>query len=182
MRTNFIFTILAAVLAQCAALATVADSGPNGFTVKTTTTIHASPGDVYKRLIQVGNWWDSQHTFSGDAHNLSIEERAMGCFCEKLQSGAVRHLEVVFFVPGKTLRLSGGLGPLQGIAATGSMTFDLSAADGGTKIEFTYAVSGYVSQGMNAWAIPVDTVLSEQIDRLKNYIETGNPAGKSEGH
>jgi hypothetical protein len=55
------------------------------------------------------------HTFSGDAHNLSIDDKATGCFCEKLASGGgVRHMEVVCADPGKKLVLSGALGPLQG--------------------------------------------------------------------
>jgi hypothetical protein len=85
-------------------------------------------------------------------------------------------MEVVFVEPGKTLRLFGGLGPLQGIAATGPMTFALSPVAGGTRLELTYTVAAYAPQGVAAWAAPVDAVLSEQLTRLKNYIETGNPA------
>jgi hypothetical protein len=53
--------------------AEVADSSAGGFTVKTTLSIQAAPDEVYRRLIHIGDWWDSEHTFSGDAHNLSIE-------------------------------------------------------------------------------------------------------------
>ncbi len=158
--------------------AEVVDSGANGFTIKITAAVHASPADVYKKLVNnVGDWWNPRHTFSGDAHNLSIEEKAGGCFCEKLPSGGVRHMEVIFFLPGKTLRLSGGLGPLQGVGASGALTFVLTPDAGGTKLEVTYAVNGYLAKGMNTWAAPVDGVLGEQVTRLKNYIETGNPAG-----
>lgn len=167
-------------LLPAGAAAAVADSSSNGFTVKIAVTIQAAPDDVYRRLVHnVGDWWSSAHTFSGDAHNLSIDDKAMGCFCEKLPNGgSVRHLDVVHAAPGKTLVLSGGLGPLQSIAATGSMSFQLAAAPGGTKLEFTYAVLGYVPAGMNTWAGPVDTVLVEQISRLKNYLEKGNAAAK----
>ena len=170
---------LAAVLCVLASAGRgeVADSSANGFTVKITTSIHASPLDVYKKLIGIGDWWSSRHTYSGDAHNLSIEERPGGCFCEKLPNGGVRHMEVLFFLSGKTLRLSGGLGPLQAIGAGGALTFSLSPENDGTKLELTYVVNGYSPQGMNTWAAPVDNVLGEQITRLKNYIETGNPNG-----
>ena len=77
------------------------------------------------------------------------------------------------------LRLGGGLGPLQGIASAGSMTIQLSAANGGTKLDLTYSVAGYVPAGMNTWAAPVDSVLTEQLTRLKNDVERGD-AGKSE--
>lgn len=161
----------------------VADSGPNGFNIKITTSIHAASMDVYRKLVHnIGDWWDPQHTFSGNAHNLSIEERAGGCFCEILGEGAVRHMEVVFFAPGKMLRMSGGLGPLQGLGAGGALTFTLTPQEDGTKLEMTYVVNGYMAQGMNSLAAPVDRVLGEQITRLKNYIETGTPgaAGTSE--
>lgn len=174
-------SIVALAVFLCALAATgqaeVADSNANGFTVKITASIHASPQDVYKKLLDIGNWWNSQHTYSGNAHNLSIEERPGGCFCEKLPNGGVRHMEVLFFLPGKTLRLSGGLGPLQVIGAGGSLTFNLSLEKDNTKLEVTYVVNGYTPQGMNTWAAPVDGVLGEQVSRLKNYIETGSPEG-----
>jgi hypothetical protein len=148
--------------------------------VKITLQIKAAPEDVYRRLIHnVGDWWNSEHTFSGNAHNLSIEEKPMGCFCEKLPNGGgVRHMEVVFLAPGKAVVLAGGLGPLQSIAATGSMKIQLSPAEGGARLDVTYTVAGYVPAGMNTWAAPVDTVLTEQFTRLKNYVEKGDPAPK----
>jgi hypothetical protein len=158
--------------------ADVVDSASGGFTIKTTINIQALPDDVYHKLIQnVGDWWNSGHTYSRDSHNLSIEEKAMGCFCEKLPNGgSVRHMQVVHFSPGKVLGLTGALGPLQTIAATGNMQFALSPADGGTKLEVTYAVVGYLPAGMNTWAAPVDSVLKEQLTRLKHYVEHGDPS------
>src|SRR5437764_12954737 len=144
--------MLAAILcvAGPAMMAEVVDSSANGFTVKSTLTIKAAPDAVYRQIIHVGDWWDSAHTFSGDAHNLSIEEKPMGCWCEKLpQGGGVRHMEVVFLSPGKKLVLTGGLGPLQMMAVTGAMTFQLSASEGGTKLEVNYTVAGYLPTGLN---------------------------------
>lgn len=167
-------------LAAIPAMAEVVDSAANGFTVKTTLQVQAAPDAVYQRLIQVGDWWDSAHTFSGNAKNLSIEEKAGGCFCEKLPNGGgVRHMQVVFFAPGKTLVLSGGLGPLQSIAATGSMSIQLTPAESGTNLQVTYAVVGYQAAGMNTWAAPVDRVLVEQFTRLKNLVERGDPSPKA---
>src|SRR5215467_4169167 len=125
MRKKFFLLVLLFCLAQMLGLAEVADSGANGFTIKIVTTIKAAPADVYKKLVHnVGDWWSPQHTFSGDAHNLAIEEKPMGCFCEKLPSGGgVRHMEVIFFAAGKTLRMSGVIGPYQEMGASGTITF-----------------------------------------------------------
>jgi len=157
--------------------ADVADSTANGFTIKIVENIHASPADVYNRLIHnVGDWWNSDHTFSGDAHNLSIDDKPMGCFCEKLANGGgVRHAEVVLLMPGKALVLSGMFGPLQKFGAAGTLSFAISPAGDGSKLEVTYAVGGYLPGGLGTWAAPVDSVLTEQVTRLKSYVETGSP-------
>jgi uncharacterized protein YndB with AHSA1/START domain len=159
--------------------AEVKDSAANGFTVRVTLTIQAAPEQVYRSLVRnVGDWWDSAHTFSGDAHNLSIEEKPMGCFCEKLSGGGVRHMEVINFVAGKTLVMTGGMGPLQSLATTASMTILFTPVEGGTKLETTYAVGGYLAGGLNSLAAPVDGMLTQQFTRLKNYIEHGTPVSK----
>jgi uncharacterized protein YndB with AHSA1/START domain len=169
-------------LTQGFAAGDVMDSAANGFTVKISVNIHAAPAEVFSRIMQIGEWWNPDHTYSGDAHNLSIEGRPGGCFCEKLPTqGSVRHMEVIFVAPGKTLRLTGGLGPLQAFAATGTMTFSLSPTGDGTKLDVTYAVGGYLPQGMNTLAAPVNDVLTEQTNRLKNYIENGSPTAKASG-
>lgn len=181
MRANVLCAGVLFVLGQGWAGAEVVDSSSNGFTVKTTLAIQATPADVYRRLVHnVGDWWDSEHTYSGNSHNLSIDEKPMGCFCEKLANrGGVRHMEVVRFDPGKTLVMTGGLGPLQSMAASANMTIQLSPAAGATKLEMTFAVTGYAPGGMNTLAAPVDSVLQQQFTRLKNYVEHGDPKPKT---
>lgn len=151
MKSNTLFALAILVLAPSCAKSEVADASANGFTVKIALRVQSPPEDVYRRLIQnVGDWWNSEHTYSGNSHNLIIEGKAMGCFCEKLPNeGSVRHMEVVHLSPGKALGLTGALGPLQSIAANGNMGIQFSPADGGTKLDVTYAVSGYLPAGMN---------------------------------
>jgi uncharacterized protein YndB with AHSA1/START domain len=161
--------------------ADVADSAANGFTVKLAVTIRATPQEVYSRLVHhVGDWWDSTHTFSGDAHNLSIDDKPMGCFCEKLPNGGgARHMEVVNADPDKLLVLVGGLGPLQSMAVTGSMTIQLAPVrDDGTRVAVVYTVTGYSPAGLNELAAPVDAVLTQQFLRLKSFVESGKAAPK----
>ena len=64
------------------------------------------------------------------------------------------------------------------LAATGTMSIELSKVDAGTKLDVTYAAVGYFPKGMNLFAAPSDNVLTEQFTRLKNYIERGSPAPK----
>jgi uncharacterized protein YndB with AHSA1/START domain len=180
MRNTLKLGVVLLAVAPRWATPAVVDASAGGFTVRTTLTIKAAPENVYRKLVRnIGDWWSPKHTFSGNAHNLSIEEKTPGCFCEKLANGGgVRHMEVVYFEPGKILRFSGVMGPLQSMAAAGSMTIQLSPAEGGTKLEVTDAVMGYLPAGMNTWAAILDGVLEEQFTRLKNYVETGDPAHK----
>jgi len=163
------------VLWCSSAFAGVADSAANGFTIKIAVTIQASPADVYNKLLRVGDWWDSQHTFSGSAHNMSIEDKPLGCWCEKVGNGAVRHMQVITAIPAKSLVFSGALGPLQSMAVSGSMSFSFMEDQGATKLQVTYAVGGYLAAGLNKLAGPVDTVLTQQINRFRNFVEQGRP-------
>lgn len=168
-----------AVLAAIAlgAHATVSDRGPGGFTTTHTVEINAPHARVYQATTEIGRWWDPEHTFSQDTAALSLTTVAGGCFCETLPSGGhVRHLSVVYADPNRVLRLTGGLGPLQTMAVTGSMELRFEATETGTtRLVFTYAVGGYSPGGLEGIADPVDQVLLGQLLRLKRYVETGRP-------
>lgn len=176
---------LAMVLAltACSAQAEVMTATTNGFQLKQTLQIAAAPAAVYQALTQPERWWNPAHTWSGDAANLSLDARAGGCFCEKLpDGGSVQHLSVVYAAPGKMLRLSGALGPLQSGGLAGAMSFNLKSMpaekDGepsSTELVMVYAVGGYSSRGLNQWAPDVDGVLQGQLSRLKSWVETGKP-------
>lgn len=154
--------------------AEVKSVGDAGFAVEKVVTVKASPAQVYAALVKPSMWWNPAHTWSGDAKNLTLDLRAGGCFCEKITKvrGEAEHAHVVFMVPGKMLRLSGALGPLQGEAVTGTLTWVLKGDGSGTIITQSYVVGGYVRQGAKALAVPVDAVLSEQLTRLAAYIDS----------
>ena len=162
------------LLYPSAASADVVDTAPGGFTVKIVAEVAAPPARVYQALTdRIGSWWDKDHTYSGDAANLSIDAGPGGCFCERLPGGGgVSHMTVIYAEPGKMLRLSGGLGPLQDLAVAGVMSWKLSEAAGKTTIEVTYKVSGYLPGpgGVGGLAAPVDAVLSAQVRRLAQFV------------
>lgn len=177
MRARDVVLALFCVCAPVMLQGDVMDSASNGFTIKTAVVIRdPDPGEIYGKLVHnVGDWWSSEHTFSQDAHNLSIDDKPMGCFCEKLPGGGgVRHAEVIMVMPNKLLVMSGTLGPLQRMGATGTMTIAILPLRHETRVELTYAVGGYLPDGLNTWAAPVDKVLTEQLSRLKRYVETGS--------
>ena len=170
--------MLLSVLAAGPACAAVVDAQAGGFQVQSSAVIVAPPDKVYAALIRPGMWWSSEHTYSGDARNETLDARAGGCWCEALPGGgSVQHMTVVFADPGKVLRVRGGLGPLQGLGVDAALTWSLKAAPGGaTLVSQTYVVGGYAPSGLAALAAPVDQVLTEQFGRLKSYVETGKPS------
>lgn len=157
-------------------LGEVLDSAANGFTTENSVVVDADRAAAWAAAIRVGSWWSSSHTMSGDAARMSIEPRTQGCFCESLGEGAgVVHLTITSVMPGTSLRLSGGLGPLGLMGVDGNMTWDFEETEHGTRIRFKYAVGGYLDGGLDLLAGPVDSVLGEALGRLKLYIETGSP-------
>jgi uncharacterized protein YndB with AHSA1/START domain len=155
--------------------AEVTDARPEGFAIQVEVTVQAPPRQVYQHLIQdIGKWWESGHTYSGDATNLYLEAEAKGWFGERLPGGgSVRHMEVIAVFPEKLVRLSGALGPLQEYAITGAMTWKFAPADEGTQLTVTYVVGGYRPGGLADFARPVDQVLRTQVHRLQKFVETG---------
>lgn len=177
MRPLWLGILVVSVVGAGAARGEVMDASRNGFTSKNTVAIAAPPGEAFRALIQdVADWWDPAHTFSRNAGNLSIDAKVGGCFCEKLgERGWVRHLDVVFVDPGNLLRMRGGLGPLQELGATGSLTWAFAGTGDTTELTLTYQVGGYYPDGLDKLAGSVDAVLGEQLERLKSYIEKGSP-------
>jgi len=166
----------ALLLAAAAASAEVADVADNGFALKQTVTVSAAPDRAWAALVDVGKWWSSDHTYSGDAANLSLDARPGGCWCEKLPGKAgVEHMTVLFADPGKLLRLKGGLGPLQAMAVSAVMTWTFKPSDKGTVVEITYLVGGYSRGGFKDLAPGVDGVLRSQVERYQRYVDTGKP-------
>ena len=158
--------------------AEIVSAAPNGFRLRQVTeAIGVPPTTVWAALSDIGKWWDPEHTFSGDARNLSLDPVARGCFCEKLSLYAgIEHAHVIYAQPAKTLRLVGALGPLQEFGVTGSLTWQIEAAGGGSRITLTYNVGGFADRPLSDWAPVVDEVLGVQAKRLARFAATGNPA------
>jgi len=172
---------LLAIFMTVPADADVTDAAANGFSVRQSTVITAETQVVYATTIdRISEWWESAHTISGDGSNLYIDARPHGCLCERLgPDGGLVHMTVTFVNPGVILRFTGGLGPLGLMGVSGNMTWEFEAVEGGTRVTWNYAVGGYLDGGLDAVAPAVDSVLTEQLRRLKSLVESGSAAGDS---
>ncbi|MFD2781482.1 SRPBCC family protein [Novosphingobium pokkalii] len=157
-----------------------------GFVVREVVEVGAPAPEVWRTLVKPAAWWSSEHTFSGEAANLTLDPVPGGCFCEKLPpakqggaaavSGGVQHMRVVYVEPGRALRLTGALGPLQSEALLGAMTITLKTNERGTRILIEYVVGGYMRYRVEQIAPAVDRMLGQQIARLADKLGGALPA------
>ena len=161
-------TALALAAAPLPAAADVIASGEAGFVSHNEVLVAATPQEAWEALVRPDGWWNGQHTYSGDPSNLSVELAPGGCFCERVpaSAGAIEHMRVIYLAPGSTLRMSGGLGPLQSEAVTGVLTMTLTADGEMTRIGWDYVVGGYARMSLGDLAPQVDQVVGEQMFRL----------------
>lgn len=157
--------VIVAVFAAAAALPAHADlkqSAADGFIVQHRYDIAAKPAVAWAALAQPGQWWPKDHTWSGDAKNLSLKLDAGACFCERWKGGSAEHGRVVFVENEKTLRIAGALGPLQAMAVSAVLEVSLKPNDVGTEATVTYRVSGTSAHGFDKFAAKVDEVVGQQ--------------------
>lgn len=164
---------LAAALIAAPAAAEVVQSTPAGFEVRESVDVPVPAERVWPVVLAPRLWWNKDHTYSEDSANLSLDERAGGCFCEKLPNkGSVEHMRVVYIQPPKMVRMTGALGPLQAEAANGTLTIALAKTEAGTRITMSYLAGGYVRVGMDKLAPVFDRVLGLQMQGLKAAVES----------
>ena len=164
----------AALFAATPASAEVPASSETGFVSHNEVLVPVTPQEAWEAIVRPGSWWNGEHTYSGDAANMRIEPKSGGCFCESIPAsgGEIEHMRVIYMVPGSTLRMTGGLGPLQSEAVTGVLTMTLKPEGEMTRISWDYVVGGYMRMPMSQVAPLVDQVVGEQLLRLATRLGT----------
>ena len=100
---------IALALAACLAgpvRAEVKAASPDAFQLLFAERVAAPPAAVYQAIGQIGRWWSGEHTYSGDAANLSFALQAGACFCERWQDNAVEHGRAVLLMRDQAVRLA----------------------------------------------------------------------------
>jgi uncharacterized protein YndB with AHSA1/START domain len=183
-----LFSALAAFSLLWAApvAAEVTGGGPDSFVSRHEVVVKASPKEVWLALISPASWWTSEHTWSGEAANLSLTPQAGGCFCEKIPEvdepgrftleGSVEHMRVIQAYPERALRMQGALGPLQSEPVTGILTIAISEVEQGTRIVWEYNVGGPMRYELPVIARAVDGVMGLQVNALaKGLVPVAMP-------
>jgi hypothetical protein len=164
----------AAALVTSTAHARVVDAKPNGFTIENVVTVPVSPREAWKALVKdVDEWWPKKHSWWGG--KFEIDPIAGGCFCELAGDREAMHLIVSFVDPHQTLRMLGGLGPLQGLGLSGALEWRFKAVEGGTQITLAYVAGGYTTADLVKFAPIVDKVQGIQLGSLEAFITKREP-------
>lgn len=181
-RLTGVFTLTPLLLAASPIYAEVTSVNASGFALSYEQTVEAPAGAIYQSMTEIGSWWHPSHSWEGKAENLYMDMSYGGCFCEKLANGGfAEHLHLAYAAPGKEIRLTGGLGPLQGMGMWGAMVWTITPVDGGNSVKWTYTVTGHgTEESMNGLAPIVDSVQQQAFDRLLRYVETGSPEASQE--
>lgn len=150
------------------AMAEVTVSAPDHYTLTHKGASPLAPDTLWARLINPADWWHPDHTYSGDAQNLSLEATAGGQWREDWDDGSTSHGVVLLVEDGKTLRLNAPFGPLQEMGVTVIWTISLMPDNetGGTKVTFTEIANGTASSKLDVVAPAVDFVKTEAMRRL----------------
>lgn len=168
--------LAAGALAGSGVDAKVVDQAPNGFTIENTQWVPTDPLASWNGFVHgAGEWWPADHSWWGDASKLSISEQAGGCFCEIDGPRQAWHMTVAFVDTGKLMRMTGGLGPLQGMGLQGAMEWRFSEENGGTRITLWYRAGGYTPDDLTRFAPVVDEVQALQLGGLADYLRKQAP-------
>ncbi|NMH58586.1 SRPBCC family protein [Alteromonas ponticola] len=144
-----------------------------GFIIENEIVTTHSAKKVWHALINdVDKWWPKDHSWWNGT--FTIAPSAGGCFCEKKGKQQAQHMQVTFVDPARMLRMTGGLGPLQGMGVYGALNWQFESVDNGTKVTLTYYAQGYRPEGFADFAPVVAKVQHQQLNALKSYIETNN--------
>lgn len=173
---------LAVFAVSAPAGAEVVETSADHFVSRNSVVVKASTKAAWLALIDPAGYWSKNHSWSGDAKNLSITPQGGGCFCERIPekdtageiglAGSAQHMTVVMAEPMKVLRMRGALGPLQSEPVDGVLTVTMQPdkASGGTRIVWEYVVAGHMRFEIGKISKAVDGVMAEQLGRLADKL------------
>ena len=159
------------VMAPGLARAEIVSADSHGFEIRHQVQIVIPQPAAFDAFSQIPQWWNKEHTYSGDSSNLSLSVTPGGCFCERLpdSGGGIEHLRVAYVVPGERLVLTGSLGPLLYEATSAVMDVKVERIAGGSRLVLNYRASGFAKGGAERLAPLVDQVLGDQMARFRKF-------------
>lgn len=162
------------LLAAAPAGAIIVGAQANGFELKHSADLPLPPARALAAFADFGAWWSKTHSYSGEAGRMTLDLRAGGCLCERLDGGGgVEHMRVAYYQPGERIVLTGGLGPLLYEATSAVMDVRVTKIPTGSRLDLNYRAAGFARGNGTQMAAGVDAVLREQVERLRTFARRG---------
>ena len=155
---------LFALPAAAEVVARTADS----FTLRYAVDSGIAPEKIGPSLADLPRWWDSAHTYSGSADNLSLDLMPGGCWCERLADGSDFDHGRTVSVTADSYVFHAPFGPMRGKTTMAELTVTWPAANGGRSLTWTMVVEG---PGMGAMADAIDAVMGAGHRRWLIWLE-----------
>lgn len=146
--------------------ADIIEASPERYVLRQEASSALAPDALWARLIKPASWWHPDHTYSGDAGNLSLDATAGGLWREDWKDGSVLHGQVLLVQQGSVLKLDAPFGPLMDMAVTVVWTISVSAQGSGSRVVFDEIANGTTASKLDTLAPAVDFVKTEAIRRL----------------
>ncbi len=163
---NMLTAATLCLTAAGSAAAEIIEATPERYVLRQEASSPLAPDALWARLIKPASWWHPDHTYSGDAANLSLDATAGGLWREDWQGGSVLHGQVLQVLDGSTLKLDAPFGPLLDLAVTVVWTISVTPEGSGSRVVFDEIANGTAASKLDALAPAVDFVKTEAIRRL----------------
>lgn len=170
-----LIAVVVLVSSAAPAAAEVVSRTADSFTLRYAAGAEIAPEDIPGALEDLPKWWDSAHTYSGSAANLSLDLTPGGCWCEKLADGTDFDHGRTVSAEADRFVFSAPFGPLRGKTTKAELTVAWPRDSMGLAATWTMVVEG---PGIGAMADGVDAVMGAGYQRWMAYLERGErPAG-----
>lgn len=94
-----LIALLGSALLVPEARSEIISSSETHFVLRHEATSLLPPSTIWERLVQPADWWHPEHTYSGDAKNLSLDLQAGGLWREDWKGHSVQHGRVLYVIP-----------------------------------------------------------------------------------
>ncbi|QLQ12729.1 MAG: hypothetical protein HZY74_04745 [Brevundimonas sp.] len=165
--------IAAALALAASAQAEVVERSANRFVLRYQAPVDATAHDLRMGLQALPVWWDSAHTYSGDAANLSLDLSAGGCWCERLANGTdFDHARTVQVDEDGAL-FAAPFGPLRGRTERADLAVSWPLVGEYRQLTWDFVIEG---EGIGAMADVVDGVMGAGFARFVTHMGGAVPA------
>jgi uncharacterized protein YndB with AHSA1/START domain len=152
--------------------ADVVSSSDTHYVLRLEARADLPPAMLWKRLVNPAAWWSADHSYSGDAANLSLDVGAGGLWKESWGNNSVVHGRLLTAIEGQLLRLEAPFGPLQAKGAYVIWTISLKPDGEGTLVVFDEVAHAPAGSNMIELAPAVHGVKQAAIESLTRSIDS----------